>query len=200
MQRRLVLVLIPVLFLAACSSVTAFFDRDRKPATGPVSATMDKALEQSDWLIARHGSEWELVRKGIAGRVEKSAPNEEVLRLGPDAAVLVVSMPAASGQGQEVQCPDRERRDYRKPCSSAFLVCENDPAGFLGALWGGVSGSGMAAARNRYACRADTNAILGAAKAVGMITRIPPVVPKAAPDSKAPAAGAATPLFGGPSP
>ena len=174
---RLPRIVLPLLLiLGACTGWPAFANNDRiEIVDTPKPGDLD--LEKSDWLIARRGGEWELVRKGGAGRVEKSAPNEEVLRLGENKMVLVLSMPPL-GADDDIQCSEKDRRDYRKPCASAFLVCEKDPGNFFAALWAGVSGGAMADARNRYSCHLDTAAILNAAKAVGMIKKILPVNPQ----------------------
>lgn len=169
----LTLVLLSILCLAGCAQLTAL--KDWATGNTPKQAEVQGDPYQSDWLIARRQGQWQLVGKGAAGRMEKSAPNEEVLRLTPEGTVRVLSMPKLK-EGEEIHCPAREREDYRQPCASAFLACEPDPGGLMAALWGGVSRVSLVDSRNRYACRADTNAILGAAKAVGMIDRIPPTV------------------------
>lgn len=179
----LTLALLSVLCLAGCAQLTAL--KDWATGNTPKQAEVQGDPYQSDWLIARRQGQWQLVGKGAAGRVEKSAPNEEVLRLSPDGTVRVLSMPKLK-EGEEIHCPAREREDYRQPCASAFLACDMDPGGLMAALWGSVSrGSMVADARNRYTCRADINAILGAAKTVGMIARIPPtVLPQPAPTAE----------------
>lgn len=144
------------------------------------------AADADDWLIARRGDVWKLVSKGPAGRVEKAAPNQEVLRMGENGVVLVVSMPAADGDGHVV-CSEKERSDYRQTCSSAFLDCKADGGGLgmvlLGAAVGGSDGA--RGQRNKLSCSVNENAILGAAKTVGLIDRI---LPKPAPVTAAPPA------------
>lgn len=174
MPRRPVsmLFLIPILCLTGCAQLTAL--TGWVTGNSPQGAVVQVDPNQSDWLIARREGQWQLVGKGAAGRVEKSAPNEEVLRLSPEGTVRVLSMPKLK-DGEEIHCPVRERQDYRQPCASAFLACELDPGGLMAALWGGVVKGSMADGRNRVACRADANAILRAARTVGMIDRIAPV-------------------------
>lgn len=175
MPRRpaLMLALIAALALNGCTQLHALKDWATGNTQKPAEVQGDPY--QSDWLIARRQGQWQLVAKGAAGRVQKSAPNEEVLRLWPDGTVRVLSMPELK-DGEEIHCPTRQREDYRQPCASAFLACEMDAGGIMAALWGSVSRGSVADARNRYTCRADSNAILGAAKTVGMIDRVPPTV------------------------
>ena len=132
--------------------------------------------EESDWLIARRAGRWELVARGVEGRVRKDYPNQEVLRLvNAGAYVEVMSMPPVVAD-EAVTCSQRARRDARDPCSSNFLLCRPDPALAVVTLatWL-VGGAGTAAeTRNQLACRPDVDAILEAAKDVGMIRRILP--------------------------
>lgn len=162
MRRGNVLGFLLLALLAGCNGRMFTLPAVMRPT--PVAAASQNP-DDSDWLIARHEGRWELVKRGDAGRVEKSALNEEVLRLGPNSTVLVLSMPAI-GEGQEIQCPESERNDYRMQCSSAFLVCSHDSASPLGTPWG------------YDACYVDTNAVLEAAMDVGMIARILPEVQK----------------------
>jgi len=131
--------------------------------------------DETDWLVARRNGAWELVAKGAQGRVHKEYPNQEVLRLGAGSFVEVVSMPPLAAD-QEMACAQRARRDARDPCSSSFLLCRPDPAGAahaLGALMLGGTDA-VADGRNRLSCRVDVDAILRAARDVGMIRRILP--------------------------
>ncbi|MCK9285674.1 MAG: hypothetical protein M0P39_15495 [Rhodocyclaceae bacterium] len=151
------------------------------------------AQERSDWLIARDEGRWKLVAKGPAGRVEKTAPNQEVLRLGENGMVLVMTLPPADGNGSVV-CSEQDRRDFRQACASAFLDCKADGGGLLAVLWGVARGGSAAAERNRLSCRIDENAILHAALAVGMIDRILPQAPPATPQPSAPSSAPSAPL------
>lgn len=144
----------------------------------PLPAQAEGAHD-SDWLIERWNGKWQLVTRGAAGRVEKTAPNQEVLRLGKDGTVLVMSMPAL-GEDETVLCFASKRRDYRSPCSSAFLECTNSADGAYVTLLNGVAGFNMEEVRRRQECRLNTNAVLRAAQAVGMISSILPVAEKPA--------------------
>lgn len=127
-------------------------------------------FEDTDWLIARNNGEWQLVAKGPVGRVYKEFPNQEVLRLQGGSSILVVSMPPIRAD-ESTYCSARARRDARNPCASGFLACRPDPGGIATTVAKFALGGGEAAAdeRNRLACRVDVDAILAAAKDVGMI-------------------------------
>lgn len=138
-------------------------------------------LENSDWLIARRDGQWQLVAKGARGRVQKDYLNQEVLRFdSTSATVLVVTMPPI-GADDELTCLERARRDAKDPCSSAFLSCRANPGDATTGSFLLAIGSGGTATdwRNKLTCRADVDAILRAAKDVGMIKRILPVAPPA---------------------
>lgn len=175
--RSLLLALLAIFSLAACARLTAMTEWVRgippKAVEDPMASHGDPA--QSDWLIARNGGQWELVSKGAAGRVVKSALNEEVLRIGRNGRVLVLSMPRLE-EGEEIHCPATERYDYRALCSSAFLDCKGDSGSLLAVLWGSSRGHSVADSRNRHVCRADENMILTAAKTVGLMASAAPVV------------------------
>ena len=133
---------------------------------------------ETDWLIARRDGQWELVAKGLQGRVHKLYPNQEVLRQGVGGTfVEVVSAPAMEAD-EEIACSQRARRDARNLCSSSFLVCQPASGGVALSLTMFVLGATESAAdhRNRLACRIDVDAVLHAAKTVGMIQRIPPQI------------------------
>lgn len=137
----------------------------------------DPMKDETDWLVARRNGAWELVAKGPLGRVHKEYPNQEVLRLVAGGTfVEVMSMPPIKAE-EVTACSQRARRDARDPCSSSFLACRPDPAGPAGALAAFVRDgtAGAADRRNRLACRVDVEAILAAAREVGMIRRILPV-------------------------
>lgn len=140
------------------------------------AARADAAIN-SDWLIERWNGQWQLVTKGAAGRVEKTAINQEVLRMGKDGTVLVMTMPAVDEDGT-VPCFMSKRLDYRSSCSSAFLDCTNANDGAYVTLVNGLAGFSMAEVRARQECRINTNAVLRAAQAVGMISTILPVAEK----------------------
>ena len=133
-----------------------------------------EGAHDSDWLIERWNGRWELASRGAAGRVEKTASNQEVLRLGKDGTVLVMSMPKLA-EGETVLCFASKRRDYRSPCSSAFLACSNANDGAYVTVVNGLAGFNMMDVRSRLECRIDSNAVLRAAQAVGMISTILPV-------------------------
>lgn len=142
------------------------------------AAAADKAnvAAEADWLIARKDGQWNVVAVGPRGRVHKTYPNQEVLRLGANASfVEVVSMPPVNAD-EEIACSQRARRDARNQCSSIFLACRPDPGSGAVSLTMLVFGAAESAAdqRNRLACRADVDAILQAARDVGMISRILP--------------------------
>lgn len=129
----------------------------------------------ADWLIARVNGQWAWERTGAQGRISKSLPNQEVLRLAEDGSVSVITSPPLV-VGDRLTCSDRARRDVRNRCSSAFLDCRSDPGGFLSTV-SGLLGSGPQAgfdARNSYRCELNENALLEAAQAVGMIEKVPP--------------------------
>lgn len=159
---------LPALILAAISQL-AF----------STPARADSAMD-SDWLIERWNGQWQLVARGAAGRVEKTAINQEVLRMGKDGIVLVMTMPAVDEDGT-VLCFMSKRLDYRSSCSSAFLDCTNANDGAYVTLVNGVAGFNMAEVRTRQECRINTNAVLRAAQAVGMISTILPVKEKPVP-------------------
>lgn len=130
----------------------------------------------SDWLIARKDGQWELVATGPRGRVRKVYLNQEVLRLGTDNSfVEVPSMSPVNAEG-EVVCSPRARRDALNPCSSSFLTCRPDPANGALSMSLFVVGETRNAAdrRNQLTCHVDVDAVLQAAKDVGMIRRILP--------------------------
>lgn len=132
--------------------------------------------DETDWLVARRNGAWELVAKGPKGRVHKEYLNQEVLRMEEGGTYVgVVSMPLVPTD-EETACSPRARRNARDPCSSSFLLCRSDPAGAARALGSLVLGGATEAAdlRNRLACRVDVDAILQAARDVGMIRRILP--------------------------
>lgn len=139
----------------------------------PLMARAEGGYE-SDWLIERWNGQWELVTRGAAGRIVKTAANQEVLRMGKNGIVLVMSMPKLA-EGETVLCFSGKRHDYRSPCSSAFLDCAKSSDGLYVTLVNGLLGYGMADVRSRLECRIDSSAVLGAAKAVGMISTILPV-------------------------
>ncbi|MGE5621441.1 MAG: hypothetical protein ACM3VY_00290 [Candidatus Bathyarchaeota archaeon] len=144
-------------------------------ALGP--AAWAEGAYDSDWLIERWNGRWELASRGAAGRVEKMAPNQEVLRLGKDGTVLVMTMPEVA-EGGTVLCFASKRRDYRSPCSSAFLECSQANDGAYVTAVNGLAGFNMMDVRSRLECRIDSNAVLRAAQAVGMISTILPVAEK----------------------
>lgn len=146
------------------------------PAAFAPMALADGAYD-SDWLIERWNGQWQLVGKGPAGRVEKQAANQEVLRMGQNGTVLVMTMPAVEEEGY-VLCFKSKRQDYRSPCSSAFLDCSNADDGAYVTVFNGLAGYNMTEVRTRQECRIDTNAVLRAARAVGMISTILPVAEK----------------------
>lgn len=156
--------------------VLMFFAAAQAVVLAPIASAGDPA--ESDWLIERWNGQWTLAAKGAAGRVEKTAPNQEILRMGGDGTVLVMSMPALA-EGETLLCFSSKRHDYRSFCSSTFLDCTNSADGAYVTLFNGALGFNMADIRTRLECRIDTNAVLRAAKAVGMISTILPVVDKA---------------------
>jgi hypothetical protein len=139
---------------------------------------------ESDWLIERWNGQWELVTKGTAGRVGKTAPNQEVLRMGQDNTVLVMTMPGIEKEGGTTLCFKNDRHDYRSPCSSAFLDCSPANDGAYVTAFNGLLGFNPMDIRTRLECRINTNAVLRAAKAVGMISHILPVAGRAESQTK----------------
>jgi hypothetical protein len=130
-----------------------------------------------DWLIARKAGKWEFVADGPSGRVAKAATNQEVMRLDAKTGKVVVLTLPLLEENEEMYCPERERFDPRSACSSAFLECRKAPAGMTMAMLGQVLGRTPEDSRNRLACRIDGNAILQAAKSVGLIKTVPPLPP-----------------------
>lgn len=119
--------------------------------------------------------QWTWESTGVTGRVHKTLANQEVLRLGENGTVLVVSLPSMV-RGETVICSARARRNPLDTCSSAFLDCRSDGGGMLEALTGLTLGGAQGAfdARNAYQCTLNEDAILEAARSVGMIEKISP--------------------------
>lgn len=136
--------------------------------------------EDTDWLIERRAGQWELVMKGPTGRVHKEYVNQEVLRMERTESgapfVAVVSMPLVAVDA-EIACTERARSEAHDLCSSSFLACRPDPGSAIVGVPLLLFGAGAAATdrRHRLACHSDTEAILQAAKDVGMIRRILPL-------------------------
>lgn len=155
----------------------------------PLFLAASGALAGDDWLISRVNGLWTWERSGPEGRVRKQFLNQEVLRLAEDGTVVAVSLqPIVAGKA--VQCSERARRDPQDPCSSAFLECMPAGGGFFSALLGMVrdGSKGIVDARNAYRCAFNEDALLEAAKAVGLSDRIPPKIQEkqAAPAASAP--------------
>lgn len=128
-----------------------------------------------DWLIARVNGVWTWESAGQEGRVQKRYLNQEVLRLNDSGIVDVVSLQPIQA-GSSVRCSESARHDPRDPCSSAFLDCKPAPGGFFSVLLGilGDGARGAADARNAYRCSINDDAVLRAAREVGLIDNIPP--------------------------
>lgn len=153
-------------------------DRRRIAAVILLCAYSTLALAGEDWLIARVNGLWTWDSVGPEGLVQKSFPNQEVLRLGEDGLVIAVSaLPLRSGQ--TVRCSEAARRNPKQACSSAFLECQPAGGGAFSALFGLVTGGsrGASDARNAYSCWLDEHAVVEAAHAVGLIERLGPSQP-----------------------
>lgn len=136
-----------------------------------------------DWLIAKVNGQWTWDSTGPEGRVRKNFLNQEVLRRTPDGLIVVVSaLPIA--QGETVTCSDKARRNPKDACSSGFLVCKSS-GGAFSSLWGLFThgAEGATDARISFSCAIDTDAVMEAAIAVGLVERSeldPPPSPDAA--------------------
>ncbi|MFA7268002.1 MAG: hypothetical protein WC073_01535 [Sterolibacterium sp.] len=135
-------------------------------------------LAGEDWLIARVNGLWTWERTGPEGLVQKTFPNQEVLRLREDGGVTAVSaLPIRIGQ--TARCSESARRNLKQACSSTFLECTPDGSGAFFTFFGFLSngGKGAADARNAYSCSLNQQAVLEAAHAVGLIESIAPKKP-----------------------